>query len=88
MQLVDDRRLADAGIAGHQHELGCALGYHPIEGRKEGVDLGLAAIQLFRDQQPVRHVVRAEREWVDAAVRLPFRQAAPQIDRRRPAAVW
>ena len=55
------------------------FGHDPVEGREQGVDLALPAVELLRDQQPVRHVVSAERERVDAAMRLPFRQAAPEI---------
>ena len=55
------------------------MGHDPVEGREQGLDLALAPVQLLRDQQPVRRVPRAQRERVDAAVRLPFRQAAPQI---------
>ena len=39
----------------------------------------LAAVQLLGNQQPVRRVVCAEREGVDALLRLPLRQAAPKI---------
>jgi hypothetical protein len=34
---------------------------------------------FFGHQQSVRRVVRGQREWIDAAVRPPFRQAAPKI---------
>ena len=62
VQLVDDRGLADAGIAGHEHELRRAARHDPVEGGEQRVDLALAPVELLRDQQPVRHVVRAERE--------------------------
>ena len=81
VQLVHHRGLADAGIAGDQHQLRRAVGHDPVEGGEQRFDLALAAVERLRDQQPVRHVVRAERERLDAAVRLPFRQAPPQIDR-------
>ena len=55
------------------------MGHDPVEGREQRVDLALAAVKFLGDQQPVRHVVRAERERVDAAVRLPFRQTAPEV---------
>ncbi len=55
------------------------MGRDPIKCGDEGVDLGLASIQLFRDQQPIRCVVRPQRERVDAAVRLPCRQATPEV---------
>ena len=55
------------------------FGHDPVEGREQRVDLALPAVEPLRDQQPVRGVVRAQRERLDAAGRLPFRQAAPQI---------
>ena len=84
VQLVDHRGLADAGIAGHQHELGCAVAHHPVEGREQRVDLALAAVELLRDQQPVRHVVRAEREWLDAADAPPIPPGIAADRPRRP----
>ena len=44
VQLVDDRRLADAGIAGHQHEFRRAALDHAVEGGEERSDLALAAV--------------------------------------------
>ena len=79
VQLVHYRRFADTGISGYQYELGGALRHHPIERRKQSIDLALPAVQLLGYQQPVRQVVRAQREWIDAAMRLPFRQAPPKI---------
>ena len=79
VQFVHHRGLADPGIAGHEHEFRRAIGHDAVEGREQRVDLALPSVQLLRDQQPVRRVLRAEREWLDAAGRLPFRQALPQI---------
>ena len=42
-------------------------------------DLTLSPVQLLGDQQPVRRVLLAEREVIDAAPRFPFGQAASQI---------
>jgi hypothetical protein len=50
-----------------------------VEGREQGVDLALSPVQLLSDQQSVRRAVRAQRKWIDATVRLPFRQAPPKI---------
>ncbi len=79
MQLVHHRGLADPGISGHKHELRRALRHDPVKGSQQSFDLALPAVELLRDQQPIRSVVRAERKWPDAAGRFPFRQAAPQI---------
>ena len=79
VQLMDDGGLADAGIAGDQHEFRRAGGHHPIEGGEQGLDLTLSPIQLLGNQELVGDVVFAERELVDAAPALPLRQAAPQV---------
>ena len=85
VQLIDDRGLADAGIAGDQHQLRRAAPDDAVEGGEQGLDLARSPVQLLGDQQPVGRVVFAEREVVDAALALPFGQAAPQIalDARR-----
>ena len=88
VQFVDHRGLADAGISGHEHEFRGAVRHDPIEGSEQRVDLALPAVELLRDQQPVRHVVSAELERVDTAVRLPFRQSTAADQPRAPAAVW
>ena len=79
VQLVHHRGFADAGITGYEHELRRTLGHDPVEGREQGVDLALPPVQLLWDQQSVRRVVRAQRERIDATMRLPFRQAPPKI---------
>ena len=60
VQLVDERRLADAGIAGHQHEFGRAAA-RPARTRRAGGDLGLTPVQLLRDRgvDPARRARRA-----------------------------
>ena len=79
MQFVHHRGLANPGIAGDKHELQGAVRHDPVEGSEQRVDIALPAIELLWDQQPVQSVVPAEQERVDTAIRLPFRQAAPQI---------
>ncbi len=78
-QRVDDGRLADAGIARHQHELGHAGGRDALEGGQQRVDLALAAIERLRNPETVGGVVRAEREGSDPPVRFPFGEAAAQV---------
>ena len=77
--LVDHRGLADSRIAGHEHEFRRAVRYDPVERSEQSVDLALPAIELLRDQQPVRYVATAEREGFDPAMRLPLLQAVPEI---------
>src|SRR6202011_2160925 len=66
VQLVHHRGLADTGIAGHEHQLRGAVGHDTVEGSEQRVNLALSAIQLLRDQQPVRYIVSAELERLDA----------------------
>src|SRR3984893_7710663 len=68
VQLVHHRRLADPGIAGDEHELPAAARHDPVAGSDQSVDLALPAVELLRDQQPVRYVVSAEQERVDTAM--------------------
>ena len=85
VQLVDDRGLADAGIAGDEHQLRSAAGDDAVEGGEQGVDLALSPVQFLGDQQPVRRVMFAQREGVDPVLSLPFSKAAPEVaPRRRP----
>ena len=79
MQLIDDGGLADAGIAGDQHQLRRAAGDDAIEGGEQGLDLARSPVQFLGNQQPVGRVVFAKREGVDAALSLPFSKAAPKI---------
>ena len=79
MQLVDDGGLADAGIAGDQHQLRPAGGDDAVEGGEQGIDLALSPVELLGDQRPVRCVPLAQREGVDPAVSLPFSKAASEV---------
>ena len=81
MKLVHHRGLADAGITGHQHQFGCAIRHDAVEGREQRVNLALPAVKLLWDQQPIRRIVRAQRERLDPTARLPFRLAAPEVGR-------
>ena len=56
---------------------GGAVGHDTVEGSEQRVNFALSAVKLLRNKQPVRYIVSAELEWVDVAVRLPLRQAAP-----------
>src|ERR1700756_5204424 len=52
VQLIHHRGFANAGITRYEHKLKRTL-THPVEGRKQGIDLALTPVQLLRDQQPV-----------------------------------
>ena len=73
VQLIDHRRLANAGIAGDQHEFCRAIRHDAVEGCEQRVNLALPPVQPLRDQQTVRGISHAQRERLDTAVRLPFR---------------
>jgi hypothetical protein len=79
LQLVYNRRLPNTGIARHKHELRCAMGHDSIERLEQSFNLPFPSIQFLRNQQPVRGVVRAKWERVDASAGFPFRQASPEI---------
>ena len=50
-----------------------------IERRKKSINLPHPAIQFLWYQQAARRVLRARRKGIDAAMRLPFRQAPAKI---------
>jgi hypothetical protein len=79
MQLIDDRGLADAGIARDQHQLRSTALDDTVEGGEQGLDLARPPVQFLGDQQPVGRVVLAQWEVVDGTLGFPFGQAAPQI---------
>ena len=72
MQLIDDRRLTDAGIVGHQYELRRTTLNDAVEAGEQGLDLVLSPVQLFGDEQPIGRVVVAQWELVDPALSFPF----------------
>jgi hypothetical protein len=76
---VHYRGLADTGIAGDKHQLRDAVRHDTVEGSEQCLNLALSAVELLRDEESVRYIVSAERERVDAAVRLPFRPAASEV---------
>jgi hypothetical protein len=71
VQLVDDGRLADAGIARDQHQLRPAAPDHAVEGSEQALDLALAPVQFLGNHKPVGRILLAEREGVDPVLRLP-----------------
>jgi len=79
VQLVYHRGFADTGITGNERDLGGTMSHDPVESCEHCVDLALSPIQLFWNQHSVRRVVRAQREWIDASMRLLFREAPPNI---------
>ena len=79
VQLIDDGGLADAGIAGDQHQLRPAAGDDAVEGGEQGLDLALSPVQFLGNQKPVGRVLLAQREGVDPVLSLPCSKAAPKV---------
>ena len=77
VQFIDDGGLADTGISADQHQLRRPALDDAIEGGAHGRDLTLAPIKFFRNHEPVWHVLRAEREFLDPALSFPCSEAAP-----------
>src|SRR6516164_11234445 len=79
LQLVDDRGLADAGIARDQDELRRTAIDDAIECRKQGLDLTSPSVEFLGNQQPVGRVSSAQREVGDTTPGSPFGQAVSQV---------
>ena len=88
VQLVDDRGLADPGIAGHEHQLGRARRHDTVERREQGVDLPLPAVQPLRHQQSVRRVVQCRAGTGRSGRATPIRVRQRRRSASTPAAVW
>ena len=85
LQLVDDCGFADARVPGHEHQLGPAPGDDAIERGEKDVDLRSAPVEFLGDHEAIWSVMIARREIVDAPLRVPFGEAAPEValDTRR-----
>src|SRR5690348_2476201 len=79
MHLVHNRRLADPGIAGDQHELRRGTSHDTLERREQDLDLALTPVKFLRNEQPVWRVALAQREVIDASVDLELRETPPQV---------
>src|SRR5438445_10249794 len=79
MELIDDGGLADAGVSANQNQLRLAAGDYAVKGSEQGIDFGFSSVQFLRNQQSIRRVMFAKWEFVDAMLRFPFRETAPQI---------
>ena len=79
VQFVDHRRLAEPRIAGDERKHGILVPDDLVETSDEGVDLCLASVELFRNDQPVGNVPLSERERLDAPMALPLGEAMAQV---------
>src|SRR5262249_13964398 len=80
VQFVDDRRLADARISGHQYELRNTGGNDTFKCGEQCLAFAVAAVKLFGNKQSIGSIVGASRERIDPSRRLPRHQAPAQID--------
>src|ERR1700730_6909120 len=79
MELIDNRRLADAGISGDEHQLRPATSQDALEGGEQRIDLVRPPVQFLGNQDPIWRVMFAQRELVNAALSFPLSEAAPKI---------
>src|SRR5271166_3926563 len=55
------------------------MAYDTVKGREQGRNLDLPSVQLFWDQQSVRHVVHSQGKRIDPSDGLQGREAALKI---------
>src|SRR6516225_5009035 len=79
LQLLDYRGLANAGMTGYKRQFGPAAGDDTLERVEQRFDLSVTTVQPLRDPKPVRRVLRAKKERIDAPARLPVREALLQV---------
>src|SRR5262249_61751784 len=79
MEFIHDGGLANTGVAGNEHQLRRAARHDAIESREQGIDLSLPPVQFLRDEELIRHVLRAERERLDPSACLPLHPASPGV---------
>src|ERR1700751_628228 len=79
VQLIYDRGFADAGITGYKHELRSPVSDDSIEDIDKDFAASVASVKLLRDHESIRHVVYAQREWIDPPEAIPGRKASPKV---------
>src|SRR5260370_32777056 len=79
MELIHNGGLADARVSGNENQLRLTTGDNAVERSEQSVDFGFSPVQFLWNQQPIRRVMFAKREFVDAMLRFPFSKTAPKI---------
>src|SRR5262249_35747463 len=79
LQLLDYRGLADARRAGDKRQFGPAACDDTLERIEQRFDLSVTTVEFLRDPEPLRRVMRAKKERIDASARLPVREALLQV---------
>src|SRR5258705_13129675 len=79
MELIHNGGFADAGVSGNKNQLRLTTGYDAVERSEQSVDFGFSPVQFLWNQQPIRRVMFAKREFVAALLRFPFSKTAPKI---------
>src|SRR6266496_2527178 len=78
IQLVNQRRLADSGIARHEHQGGTALTCL-FERTEQVGHFTVPAVQFLRNQESIGHVLLREIEYRDRPIRGPLAQASVDV---------
>src|SRR5438034_9273331 len=68
VQLVNERCLADSGVARHQHQPGASLARF-VEGAAQMRDFTVPVVELLRNEESVRHVLLRQIECGDRPLR-------------------
>src|SRR5882724_2543537 len=79
MELIHNGGLADAGVSGNKNQLRLTAGDNAVESCEQRAELRFSAVQFLWNEQPIRRVMFAKREFVDALLRFPFSKTAPQV---------
>ncbi len=79
LQLLHQRRLADARRSGHERELRSRVRRESCERRAKALDVALPPVQPLRHREAVARVLRGEREGIDAAGRLELGETPAQV---------
>src|SRR5262244_2556362 len=79
LQLIDNRGLADTGIARDQHQFQRAALDDAIEGDEQRLDLELPPVEFLGNTQPVGCVVFAEWEVLNPVLGLPLSLATAKV---------
>src|SRR5947208_6344523 len=78
VQLVNERCLADSGVARHEHQPGASLARF-VEGAEQIRDFTVPAVEFLRNEESVRHVLLRQIEGGDRPLRGPLGKAPVNV---------
>src|ERR1700736_3673110 len=79
MELIHNGGLADARVSGNKNQLRLTPGDNAVEHSEQRVVFGFSPVQFLWNQQPIRRVMFAKQEFVDAVLRFPFSETALKV---------